>query len=296
MADSTSLHGLLVLDKPAGITSRDAVNRVQRWLPRGTRVGHTGTLDPLATGVLVLCIGNATRLAEYVQRMPKTYRAGMALGARSDTDDADGAITPTPPTAAPSRDQLAEALRSFIGTIEQVPPAFSAAKVTGRRAYSIARAGQSVDLAPRRVTIHGIDLLAYAFPRLEVEVRCGRGTYIRSLARDLGERLGCGGYIESLRRTRVGCFDDATALSLEEGLEVARRSLLPTALALADLPRLVLTITEIVRLRQGQAVQLGGRAGVDEAALFDERGELVGVGMADGAGRVIRPVKVLSNA
>ena len=296
MADSTSLHGLLVLDKPAGITSRDAVNRAQRSLPRGTRVGHTGTLDPLATGVLVLCIGNATRLAEYVQRMPKTYRAGIVLGARSDTDDADGTITPTPPAAGPSREQVADALRSFIGTIEQVPPAFSAAKVTGRRAYSIARAGQSVDLAPRRVTIHGIDLLAYAFPRLELEVRCGRGTYIRALARDLGERLGCGGYIESLRRTRVGCFDVATALSLEERSETARRSLLPTALAVTDLPRLVLTEVEILRVRQGQAVPLGGRAGAGEAALLDERSDLVGVGEVDAAGRVIRPVKILSNA
>lgn len=293
MTDSIPLHGLLVLDKPPGITSRDAVNRVQRWLPRGTRIGHTGTLDPLATGVLVLCVGNATRLAEYVQRMPKTYRAGIVLGARSDTDDADGTITPSPGVALPSAEQVSEALRNSVGTIEQVPPAFSAAKVVGRRAYSIARKGHDVNLAARQVTIHDIDLIACEPPRLNVEVRCGRGTYIRSLARDLGERLGCGGYIESLRRTRVGAFDVAAALSLDADAATARRSLLPTALAVSELPRCVLTIAQVARLRQGQAVPLDGVSVVGEVAVFDERGELVGVGATDDTGLVIRPVKIL---
>src|SRR5947209_7070555 len=187
--------GLLVLDKPGGMTSRAAVDRALRWFPRRTRIGHTGTLDPLATGVLVLCLGAATRLTEYVQRMAKTYRSTFLLGARSDTDDADGTITPVAGATPPGGGAVVEALASFVGTIEQVPPAFSAAKVTGRRAYDLARAGQNVDLAPRPVTIYGIDLLACAYPRLELEVHCARGTYIRALARDLGARLGCGGYI-----------------------------------------------------------------------------------------------------
>lgn len=293
MADAISLHGLLVLDKPAGITSRDAVNRAQRWLPRGTRIGHTGTLDPLATGVLVLCIGNATRLTEYVQRMPKTYRAGIVLGARSDTDDADGTITPVAVASAPTLEQITEHLRAFIGTIGQVPPAYSAAKVAGRRAYSIARQGQDVDLAARQVTIHAIDVIGYRYSHLDVEVRCGGGTYIRSLARDLGERLRCGGYIDSLRRTRVGCFDVAAALALDVDAAAARQGLLPAALAASELPRCVLTAAEIARLRQGQGVPLAERNVAGETALFDERGELVGIGAIDTAARVIRPVKVL---
>src|SRR6516225_1353547 len=132
-------HGLLVIDKPAGITSRDVVDRAQGWFPRGTRLGHTGTLDPLATGVLVLCVGNATRLADYVQRMTKTYLAGVVLGGTSETDDADGTITHRAGTLPPSPAQVRAALSSFVGSIKQVPPAYSAAKVSGRRAYALAR-------------------------------------------------------------------------------------------------------------------------------------------------------------
>ena len=145
----TGVHGLLVVDKPAGITSRDVVDRAQGWFPRGSRIGHTGTLDPLATGVLVLCIGNATRLAEYVQRMPKTYRAGIVLGGRSDTDDADGTIRAAPPDSPPTLEQIRAELRLFEGTIAQVPPAFSAAKVTGRRAYALGTAGRQTSSSRR---------------------------------------------------------------------------------------------------------------------------------------------------
>src|SRR5262245_11242648 len=181
-------NGLLVLDKPQGITSREAINRIERQLPRGVKIGHTGTLDPLATGVLVVCLGRATRLAEYVQAMAKTYRSTFLLGARSDSDDTDGRVTPAVPPefVPPSLAEVQVQLQSLVGEIEQVPPAHSAVKTGGQRAYQIARAGDSVDLSSRRVTIHGIDVLSYSWPNLEVEVRCGKGTYIRSLARDLG--------------------------------------------------------------------------------------------------------------
>jgi tRNA pseudouridine55 synthase len=289
---NSGTHGLVVIDKPAGITSRDAVNRAQGWFPRRTRLGHTGTLDPLATGVLVLCVGNATRRAEYVQRMPKTYRAGIVLGARSDTDDADGTVT-LAETAAPPSAQVRAALDAFLGPIAQVPPAFSAAKVDGRRAYDLARRGNEVTLAARVVTIHAIDVLHYEYPRLEVEVRCGKGTYIRALARDLGERLGCGGYIETLRRTRVGCFDVAEAIMLDADPAQARRVLLPLALAVSELPRLDLAAETVARLRQGQALPLGALdAAPAEVALFDEHGELVAVGAVDVERRCIRPSKV----
>jgi tRNA pseudouridine55 synthase len=292
---TASTDGLLVLDKPGGMTSRAAVDRALRWFPRRTRMGHTGTLDPLATGVLVLCLGSATRLTEYVQRMGKTYRTALLLGARSDTDDADGTITAVPNAVPPAEEAVAAASASFVGTIEQVPPAFSAAKVTGQRAYDLARRGEEVQLQAKPVEIYGIDVLAYAYPRLELEVRCGKGTYIRSLARDLGERLGCGALVQTLRRTCVGPFTTESAVHLETDADTARAQLLPAALAVAELPRVDLAEAEVLRLCQGQIVPrpaaLASLAGEQEVAVFDPGGRLAAVALLDG--KVLRPAKVL---
>jgi tRNA pseudouridine55 synthase len=286
--------GLLVLDKPGGITSRDAVDRALRWFPHNTRMGHTGTLDPLATGVLVLCLGNATRLTEYVQRMSKTYRAGIHLGARSDTDDADGIVTPVPGAVPPDSEVVARGVAAFVGTIEQVPPAFSAAKVTGRRAYDLARGGAEVSLKPRPVHIYRIDILSYAWPDLELEVHCGKGTYIRALARDLGERLGCGGFIRSLRRTRVGPFRVEEALALDTEAAEARARLLPLEKAVAELPRVDLPAALGRRLCQGQAVPLpAGVTGEEVAVLSAATGRLLAVAACDSQHRLLRPLKVL---
>jgi tRNA pseudouridine55 synthase len=283
--------GLLVLDKPAGITSRAAVDRVQRWFPRGTRLGHTGTLDPLATGVLVLCVGIATRLGEYVQRMEKVYRAGIRLGARSDTDDADGVVTPVADAPRPERARVEEALRAFVGEIQQTPPAYSAAKVTGRRAYALARRGDDVTLTPRKVHIYDIQLLRYEYPELDVEVRCGKGTYIRSLARDVGEKLGCGGLIQTLRRLRVGTFSVNEALSLDADAATAQCALLPVSAAVAELPRVVLTAAALRAIAQGQCVPVAADAAAGEAAAFDTAGRLAAiVSVANGTAQ---PVKVL---
>jgi tRNA pseudouridine55 synthase len=287
------IHGLLVLDKPGGMTSRDALDRALSWFPRGTKAGHTGTLDPLATGVLVLCLGAATRLTEYVQDMHKTYRAGVRLGARSDTDDADGTVEPVVVAAPPGRAAVEEALRAFVGEIEQVPPAYSAAKVSGRRAYDLARRGRAVALEARRVRVYGIDILAYDYPRLEIEVRCGKGTYIRSLARDLGERLGCGGYVETLRRTRVGPFAAEEAVPLDADAEAARARLLPVSAAVSELPRVTLDEADVIRLRQGQGVPAIGRPDAGEVAVFDARGGLVAVARLDRERRLLRPETVL---
>jgi tRNA pseudouridine55 synthase len=287
----SSHHGLLVIDKPPGLTSRAAVDRVQRWLPRGTRIGHTGTLDPLATGVLVICVGAATRLGEYVQRMQKVYRAGILLGARSDTDDADGVVTPVAAATPPDRASVEEVLHAFVGDIEQVPPVYSAAKVTGRRAYALARRGADVQLALRKVHIHDIRLLRYDYPHLELEVRCGKGTYVRSLARDVGQRLGCGGLIETLRRTRVGPFRVEEAVSLDVDAAHAPH-LLAMHLAIAELPRVDLTPAQIAPLRHGEAIQLtapGSAAG--DVAAFDDHGNLVAIlTVTDGQAH---PAKVL---
>ena len=290
-------HGLQVIDKPAGMTSRDAVDRAQRWFPKATRIGHTGTLDPLATGVLVLCIGVATRLAEYVQAMKKTYRAGFILGARSNTDDADGILTPALAVEAPDERLVAATLKTFEGDQDQVPPAFSAAKVTGRRAYKLARQGLSLELQPRRVTIYQIAMLAYRFPNLAVEIECGKGTYVRALARDLGECLGCGAYVNILRRTRVGVFHVAEAISFEASAAEVREGLQPIERAVAELPRVVVATDAVALLRQGQflaAVTVKGEATSEtDCAAFDPSGVLVAVVRRSAEDQRWSPTKVL---
>ena len=290
-----SVHGLLVIDKPGGMTSRAAVNRLQGWFPRGTRIGHAGTLDPLATGVLVVCLGQATRLTEYVQRMEKTYRAGLLLGARSDTDDVEGQVIPLSVGSPPAPDDVVHKLQTFVGEIAQVPPAYSAAKITGRRAYDLARQGKAIDLQPRTVHIHAINLLAYDYPQLEIDVRCGKGTYVRSLARDLGERLGCGALIESLRRTRIGPFSVENAISVDLPGETARSQLLPISLAVADLPHVVLELPQIERLGRGQHVPLQKLAfESQEVAVFDPSNVLIGVATFDPIQQSLHAEKILN--
>jgi tRNA pseudouridine55 synthase len=300
---SNSCHGLVVIDKPAGITSRDVVNRIQDTFPFGTRLGHTGTLDPLATGVLVICVGVATRFCEYVQRMTKTYQARLRLGASSETDDTEGAIVPIAVANPPQREAVLQALQMFVGEIQQTPPAFSAAKVTGRRAYDLARSGRDVSLAARTVHIHALDLLAYDYPWLEIEVRCGKGTYIRSLARDLGLHLGCGALVETLRRTRVGVFDLSHAHPLETATLELSKHLLPLAWAIAELPRVKLQASEIAHIRQGRRVPWPASLApndlptqMGQLAAFDLENNLVAVVGIDDQQKTIFPLKVLPNS
>jgi len=281
-------NGLLVLDKPQGITSRDALDRAAKWFPQKTKIGHAGTLDPLATGVLVLAIGQATRLVEYVQAMPKTYRARIRLGATSDTDDADGTVTPNPAAASMEEAAVRASLDRFIGDVEQTPPAYSAARVEGQRAYDRARRGDEVTLAPRRVRIDRIDLLSYVWPDLTLDVQCGKGTYIRSIARDLGSALGVGGYVAELRRLRIGVFTLDQVVPLDAEPESARQRLLPMTMALSGLSTVRVGPEDARRLRSGQAV---AASGAGEVVVLDSGGELVAVGrVGDG---LLRPEKVL---
>jgi tRNA pseudouridine55 synthase len=284
------LNGLLVLDKPGGMTSRDAVNRIQRQLPRRTRIGHTGTLDPLATGVLVVCLGQATRLAEYVQAMRKTYRSTFLLGATSDTDDVDGKITPAPTAVPLPRPPVESSLSQFIGEIEQTPPNYSAAKIDGQRAYDLAREGAAVDLKPRSVTIYGIDVLSYDWPILEIEIRCSKGTYIRSLARDLGHNLGCGALVSVLRRTAVGPFAPDQAVPLDASLDVICQRLRPPADAVSELERIVINDDDVRRLGYGQSIPFNAGSGV--TAIFLESGEFIGIGEV--VRGLLKPAKILS--
>jgi tRNA pseudouridine55 synthase len=289
------VHGILVIDKPAGITSRDVVNRVAKWLPPGTRLGHAGTLDPLATGVLVVCAGNATRLIEYIQDMDKIYQAELLLGARSDTDDADGQVEAVPVSQPPELAAVTACLNGFVGEIEQAPPRYSAARVSGRRAYDLARAGREFSLKPRGVVIHDIQLLTYDYPNLALEIRCSKGTYIRSLARDVGERLGCGALVRTLRRTAIGQLRLAEALSLDAPGARERCRLLPLAAAVGQLPRIILDGDLLKRLRQGQKlpasqVELAPDE-QGELAVTDRQGELVAIAAVQN-GRLC-PTKVL---
>jgi tRNA pseudouridine55 synthase len=209
------MHGILNFDKPVGISSARAVAMVKRLLERGTKIGHAGTLDPFASGLLLLLVGKATKRCEELMDAPKQYEATVKLGAVTATDDPESPETPWPAVTTVSRDRVAEALRNFIGTILQRPPAYSAMKIGGRRAYKLARSGQSVELKPRPVQVYGIELLAFEWPEIRLRIDCGRGTYIRSLARDLGAALEVGGYLTALRRTRIGEFRVENAATLE---------------------------------------------------------------------------------
>lgn len=211
VSGTEQLDGILVVDKPLGWSSMDVVRRVRRAARAGgaakAKVGHAGTLDPLATGVVVCCLGKATRQVERIMGMTKVYEAEVDLSAFTTTDDREGerqeVNVATPPTEA----QVREVINRFVGEVEQVPPAYSAIHVGGQRAYKLARRGENVELPARTVRIDAIDVLGYAWPILTIRVTCGRGTYIRSLARDLGKALGTGGHLASLRRTAVGSYD-----------------------------------------------------------------------------------------
>lgn len=211
---------MLVVDKPSGPTSHDVVDRIRRELGQ-RRVGHTGTLDPFATGVLPVCVGQATRLARFFTEGEKTYRATIRLGFATTTDDLTGEPLHEPRPVAVDEDALRAACRALVGTLAQVPPAFSAKRVGGQRLYDLARAGRAVPREAVPVTVYALDLLSRDGDRLDVEVRCAPGTYVRALARDLGEALGVGAHLTALRRTRSGGFglDAATPL---EGLDVER--------------------------------------------------------------------------
>lgn len=256
------MFGLLNINKPEGITSRKVVDHVQR-LVKPAKAGHAGTLDPLATGILVVCVGPATRLIPLIQEQRKTYRGKFELGRRSDTDDITGQVTAVPEAREVSKAKIAEALPAFLGEIEQVPPQFSAVHIGGKRAYTLARAGEIVAIAPRTVHVHRIELLSYAWPLLELEIECGSGTYIRSIGRDLGEALGCGAIMYELVRTRIGPFDLAGAVSLDDlDSGTLPEKLLSPRLAAADLPMYSANEAECRRLKQGK------RIAVKESAIF----------------------------
>jgi len=300
------MHGVLVVAKPAGPTSHDVVALVRR-LTVTRRIGHGGTLDPFASGVLPLFLGGATRLVEYHLGDDKTYRATVCFGASSTTDDLDGELTPAD-GPAPTREALETAIPSFLGPQQQRPPAYSAIQVGGRRAYAMARAGETVELASRDVEIKRLELLEWDAtdperPIAIVDVTCSAGTYVRALARDLGARLGSAAYLGALARTASGPFTLEAARSLDQirdaaaaaGPEGIRTLLLPSDTGLEAMPAVALTPSEIADANQGRYVKpSAGMRGAPDGVplrLLDAAGTIVGMGRRDGAR--IAPTKIL---
>lgn len=262
-----SINGWLILDKPLGLTSTRAVGRV-RYLFDASKAGHAGTLDPLATGILPLALGEATKTMSFVVDGSKAYRFTVRFGAETDTDDAEGKVVKTS-DQRPTRAEIEAALPSFTGDITQIPPRYSAIKVEGERAYKLAREEEDFELSARTVTIDRLELAEHADEdHCVIEAECGKGTYVRAIARDLGRMLGCLGHVEVLRRTRVGGFTEADTVTLaeieevaasEEGKQALLSLLRPVETALQDIPALSFSSSDAARLRQGQPVMLRGR-------------------------------------
>jgi len=260
-----AISGWLILDKPEGLTSTQAVGRVRRLFD-AAKAGHAGTLDPLATGILPIALGEATKTVPFVVEGDKIYRFTVCFGAETDTDDAQGKVLETS-ERRPTPADIEDALPRFTGEISQVPPRYSALKVEGARAYDLAREDEDFELEPRTVTIDRLDLVDRPDPdHCVLEAACGKGTYVRALARDLGRALQCFGHVSALRRSRVGDFaeeDAVTLTALEQAAATGREALMamlkPVETALQDLPSLTLSAADAARLRQGRAVLLRGR-------------------------------------
>ncbi len=272
--------GVLAVAKPGGMTSRDAVNVVQRLL-RPLKVGHAGTLDPLATGVLVICIGGATRLVPWIQDGRKHYRADFRLGLTSDTDDITGNITVAGDASAVTRDRVEESLATFVGRIEQVPPQFSAVHVQGQRAYDLARRGETVELTAKTIEVDSIVLTAWNPPDFTVEMVCGSGTYVRSIGRDLGTHLCCGAVMTALERTAIGAFhlDQCVTLADLDRTTIFTH-IRPALEAVSHLPRIDLMVDDVVKLRQGKRLAIAAEGAVvakQDYVAVDEDGALIGI-------------------
>lgn len=304
-----NISGWINLDKPIGMSSNDALYVVKKAL-NFPKIGHAGTLDPLASGVLPIALGEGTKLVPYMMEDDKTYSFTVTWGEQRNTDDSEGEITATS-DVRPTEEQIKAALPNFIGTIEQVPPAFSAIKVDGKRAYALARAGEEVELQARPVEIYELDLIEATENTATLRCVCGKGTYVRSLARDLAEKLGTKGYISTLIRDQVGPFYKKDAISLDFFRETSDKAelesiVLPVEAVLDDVPVVPLTDQEAVRVSNGNKITLIARPDVErlvkaglnpaertlELALLSHHGKALAV--ADIEGTEIQPVRVFN--
>ena len=272
-----AISGVLVVDKPVGMTSHDVVQVIRKG-SNIRRAGHTGTLDPRASGVLVVLIGPAVRLSEYVAASDKRYQAVIQLGTTTDTYDADGKTTSSSDIQV-SEELFNEELQKFVGEIEQVPPPYSAIKVQGRKAYEMARAGEEVELMPRIIHVHSLEVLEWAPPEVVIDISCSSGTYVRSLAHDLGGKLGCGATLTGLRRTKNGRFTLRDAVPLRKLNEAFAdgtwyQYLIPAAEALSDWPTIELSVDQVDAIRHGHRIPADSKE-LAKVCGVSEQGELV---------------------
>ena len=275
--------GILVTDKPGAVTSREVVNQVQR-IVRPAKCGHAGTLDPLATGILVVCLGPATRLIQFIQQLPKTYVGRFRLGVSSNTDDITGELTTLDDPPKVEREQLEAALPNFVGEIKQVPPQFSAVHVKGQRAYDLARQGVDFELESKCVTVYSIELLSFEWPDFELKIECGSGTYIRSIGRDLGEKLGCPAVMTELRRTAIGPFDEAVAVDpVQLSRDTISTSLLPPNLAVEHHPQFEAGEDDRQLIIQGKSIGIPAVQDLPRSRLKTADAKLVSVLGPDGS-------------
>ncbi len=297
------VDGWINLDKPPGMTSTQAVGKIRRIM-NAQKVGHAGTLDPLATGILPIALGEATKTVPFAQDRLKTYVFTVQWGEQRDTDDGEGDVIETSDNR-PTKEQIESILDKYTGNIEQTPPKFSAIKVDGKRAYDLARAGEDVELKSRIVYIESLQLIDTRTDEADFEVICGKGTYIRSLARDMALELGTCGYIKALRRTKVGPFHEDNAISLDklEELDDIAAALLPLETALDDIPALAIKEAEMAKLKNGQALSFiakpdfkrleeTGLAISDQTALALYKGKPIA--LVEIRGPEVKPVKVLN--
>jgi tRNA pseudouridine55 synthase len=275
-----AINGWLNLDKPLGLTSTQALGRVRRIL-NAQKLGHAGTLDPLATGILPIALGEATKTIQYAQDRDKVYSFTVKWGEATNTDDCEGEVISTS-DKRPSVEDIQKLIPRFVGDIEQIPPQFSAIKIDGQRAYDLARDGEVVDIKSRIVSVYGLTLLATTADSADFELECGKGTYVRSIARDMGQILGCFGHVITLRRLAVGNFTEEGSISLDEFEKIMQNStpdqvLMPVETALDDIPALAMTALEISRIRQGQTLKFLSRQDIDRLSVagIDEMTDLI---------------------
>ncbi len=291
--DERRVDGILLLDKPVGLTSNAALQKVKR-LYRARKAGHTGSLDPLASGLLPICLGEATKVSGFLLDADKHYWVSCRLGVRTTTADAEGAVLETRPADAVTEKRLREAMEGFSGAIEQIPPMYSAVKHQGQRLYALARQGVEVERAPRRITIHAMELLDFRLPLAEIGVHCSKGTYIRTLVEDIGEALGCGAHVADLRRLGVGPYSACGMVTLEaieerlarEGEKGLDELLLPLESGLSQWPDVRLSGDAAFYLRQGQPVLVPHAPTAGLVRLYEGQRRFLGVGEILDDGRV----------
>ncbi|MES9978225.1 MAG: tRNA pseudouridine(55) synthase TruB, partial [Candidatus Thiodiazotropha sp. 6PLUC5] len=288
-----NINGVLLLDKPEGMTSNKALQEV-KFLYKAAKAGHTGSLDPLATGLLPICFGEATKLSAFLLDADKRYQVRVKLGEITTTADAEGEVIETADPSGVTEAALLETMAEFQGEQQQLPPMYSAIKHKGERLYKLARQGIEVEREPRTIHIHGLDLLSFDLPEFEMDVRCSKGTYVRTLAEDIGKRLGCGAYVTGLRRTGVGPYDDQSMLTLEQIQEAfAERQfpemdewMLPLESALAEWPEVALSADAAFYMKQGQPILVPNAPTSGWVRLYANKTDFLGVGQILEDGRV----------